>query len=287
MTRFITPLVRHTLPWPVRRQLRAWQYRLLGQPPAPLATQPSPPPIVPIPGAEPPPPTTPQFDPRDPFQVQQRLLAGRTVQTIFDLGGHHGQTARAYAERFPSATVHSFEPFPESFAELCRQSADCPRIKPKPLAVADQEGVAELHCNHNSATNSLLPTAPAAGRWCDGPAAEIAERGTLPAAVTTLDTYCGRESIGHIDILKMDLQGGELRCLHGAADLLSRRAVSLIFCEVVFVPLYAGQSRFDEICRLLFDAGFGLYGFFQERCDEHGRLKWCDALFLADHLAME
>lgn len=278
MPRFITPLVRHTLPWPVRRQLRAWQYRWLGQP---LVAQPSPPP-APAVTAAPPAPATPAFDPRDPFQVQQRLLAERRVEVIFDLGAHHGQTARAYAEHFPEAIVHCFEPFPASFAELRRQTAGWTRIEPLQLAVGDREGMRTLHVNRNSATNSLLPTTPAAGHWCDGPATEIAAQGTLPVHVTTLDAYCQQKQLARLDILKLDLQGGELQCLHGAADLLRRRAVSLIFCEVLLVPFYAGQARFDEICRLLFDAGFALYGLYQERHDEHGRLKWCDALFVQE-----
>src|SRR5688572_10979739 len=50
----------------------------------------------------------------DAFEEQRRLLADRSVHTIFDVGANVGVTATRYAHLFPDATIHCFEPFPES-----------------------------------------------------------------------------------------------------------------------------------------------------------------------------
>jgi FkbM family methyltransferase len=228
-----------------------------------------------------PPRVAPVTDHRDPFEVKRQLLAGRRVSTIFDVGANTGQTAENYARCFPDAAVYSFEPFEQSFRRLRQNVEGMPKVQPFHMAVAETNGHIDLFVNQNCVTNSLFPTAREAGDWCDSDASQIEGLGKVSVPVTTIDQFCAQRGIGHIDVLKMDIQGGELRALAGAEKMLRQRAVSLIFSEVIFVPFYTGQARFDQLAALLHQYGYSLFDFYHQRHAENGRLKWCDALFIS------
>ena len=63
----------------------------------------------------------------------------------------------------------------------------------------------------------------------------------------SLDSFCKNEQIERIDLLKMDVQGGELGILKGANQLLAQQKIDVIYSEVFFVPMYQNQPLFGEI----------------------------------------
>ncbi|MFL6733645.1 MAG: FkbM family methyltransferase, partial [Sphingomicrobium sp.] len=40
------------------------------------------------------------------------------VTTVFDVGANVGQSVETYLREFPTATIHAFEPVPDTFAQL-------------------------------------------------------------------------------------------------------------------------------------------------------------------------
>jgi len=49
--------------------------------------------------------------------------------------------------------------------------------------------------------------------------------------VETLDEYCLKNSIKHIDLLKMDVEGHELDVLAGSEALFVHKAISMVLFE--------------------------------------------------------
>jgi FkbM family methyltransferase len=87
--------------------------------------------------------------------------------------------------------------------------------------------------------------------------------------------------------LKIDVQGGELDVLSGAADLL--RGILVVFVEVEFVSIYKSQPLFCQIHALLESHGFELLdllepGYGSYRAANSGllqsRLLWADGLYV-------
>src|SRR5215813_3127897 len=91
---------------------------------------------------------------RDPFFVTQKLIQA-PAPVIFDVGAHVGETAAHYRSLFPGALIHSFEPFPGSFAKLSAAFGADPRVVPHNAAVSDKTGTATFRVNRASVTNSL------------------------------------------------------------------------------------------------------------------------------------
>jgi hypothetical protein len=74
----------------------------------------------------------------------------------------------------------------------------------------------------------------------------------------TLDAFCNEHQIDSIDILKLDVQGAEKKVLAGAVNLLNRRAIKTVYLEMIIAPTYVGQSRLDEIFKLMNDGDLSL-----------------------------
>jgi FkbM family methyltransferase len=213
-----------------------------------------------------------------PFFVFRQLFRKKTPGCVFDVGGHHGETAAKLASLFPETNIHSFEPSPESFSILQRNLRKFPRVIPVHLAFGDREEERVLHQNRFSPTNSLLNNAI---NFSENSIAKLMEPvSEVAIPVRTLDGYCRDNKIAFVDFLKIDVQGFELHVLRGAAGLLSEEKVAVVHTEVLFEELYEGQAFFHEVYAHLTGAGFQLNNLFEQSHSTRHVLRWCDALFI-------
>jgi FkbM family methyltransferase len=206
--------------------------------------------------------------------AQKQLTAGAAVELIVDIGANRGQAAQRYAADYPSARIHSFEPFGPAFSDLQRLAKRVGQITPVNVALADSPGKIALNINRDDRTNSILPVA----HDVDSSLA-IDPRGTCEVTVDTLDAYCERVGITRIDILKADVQGAEVKVFRGAERLLATRSVRLVFTEVLFAPVYAGQGYFLDVLSYLSGHRYDLFGLYNTHF-LNGRPAWADAIFL-------
>jgi FkbM family methyltransferase len=168
------------------------------------------------------------FQGKNAFADQFNLI-GPGARVIVDAGAHTGDSAARYLELFASARIHCFEPFPDSFARLAARFSGHNRVVPHQCALSDGPGESSFHTFVASVANSLLPAAKRIDPFV--PRDQMRETGVITVQNVTLDEFCRSERINRIDILKLDIQGGELRALKGAARLLSERRVRLVYAE--------------------------------------------------------
>lgn len=189
----------------------------------------------------------------DVYAVQQQWVkAERPI--IFDVGASVGGVSAKYRGLFPSAVIHAFEPFPTSLDALTKRFYRDPAVNVVGSAVCDANGILDLNVNENSATNSILATdSRAADNWGD---VGLKFKNAVQVNTVTLDSYCASHSIGKIDLLKLDIQGAELKALRGARRLLEGQQVGLIYMEMILAPTYVGQPLFHEYLKYLADVGY-------------------------------
>ncbi|MFC1834866.1 FkbM family methyltransferase [Thermodesulfobacteriota bacterium] len=224
-------------------------------------------------------PSTQVVTPQNPssFALQREILPGPEDPVIFDVGANVGQTTQRYLEHFPESTIYSFEPFPECFNHIQDLFRDNQRVLPQQLALSDSIGNFFLHVQPEHRNNSLLPFAYGASHWITG-RAETTKM--IEVTTTTVDEFCRDRGIDRIGILKMDIQGGELRTLMGAKGMLKGDAIDLIYTEVLLVDIYEGQGQFWEIGQFLVSLDYKLFNLYSQHISRDGRLKWADALFV-------
>jgi len=216
--------------------------------------------------------------------MQRRLLAGISVRTVVDVGAFHGIVTEFYRKAFPLADVYAFEPYPES-AEICRKRhRNDPHVHIISSALGKASGTALLHVNRFTAANSLLPTKDSSiiddAHW-------VETVGMLDVPVLSLDEFSAQRKLDRIQLLKIDVQGAEAAVIAGAADLLSRGAIDVVYAEVIFQPLYSGGGYPFEICDLLNQYNYALFGIYNLYPMRTGRMLQADAIFTSPNLAKQ
>lgn len=188
------------------------------------------------------------------FSDLRFLLQAIPVHTVFDVGANIGYITDAFLHAFPKANIYCFEPTPTTFEVLQKRLGNSPYTKLYNQAVSDESGRLTFYLNRNSGTCSLLePETYNKLTWARK------SLNPIEVSVISLDEFCSREKISEIDLLKLDIEGSELKALQGAQDMLERSKIALIYTEVVFVPLYKNQPLFHQIVQYLHEVHYALY----------------------------
>lgn len=136
--------------------------------------------------------------------------------TVIDLGAHVGRVAQEFAHR--AGRVHAFEPHPDTFRELCRNTRNYPRVTPLNIAASDRTGTERLYFNR-----------PAAGRFTEGATLIRDKSNVADAAGLAVQTVRLAEFVAglgtDIALIKMDVEGAEYRIL---ADLVENSVMARI-----------------------------------------------------------
>ena len=191
---------------------------------------------------------------KDLFDDIQFICQGKKIETIFDIGANIGFVTYQFQKRFPGAHIYAFEPNPEIFHKLEGSYKAEPNIHVFQIGIGDEVGTLSFNLNANTGTSSFLVSA-------EYHKLNQAKHLLPPieVQVDTLDSFAARNGLDTINILKMDIEGYELKALQGAENLLKRQAVDIIYSEVTIVPQYIGQPLFHQITSYLEQKDYHLF----------------------------
>jgi FkbM family methyltransferase len=167
--------------------------------------------------------------------ADRQWVTGRSPM-ILDVGANIGQFCLASKLFWPEASVLCFEPDPDVFGQLIRNTSCLSNVTAENVGLARRAGSLRWHRHELSVMSSFRsPTG-------DGPM--VGEDRYLP--VTSLDEATA--GVGQIDLLKIDVEGFEVEVLAGASAVLSR--TRLVLVEISFRD-GTGESNLDafEIIR--------------------------------------
>lgn len=197
--------------------------------------------------------------------------------TVLDVGANSGQFARAMYRRFPKATFHCFEPTPAAFLELAAWAGRQKRVNAVHIALGDKADTVEmnLHTQHTT-SSSLLPTS----EHCKELYPFTTAQTRVSVEMKRLDDYVLGLSSPLVPgvLLKIDVQGFELKVLYGAVQVLSQTNACII--EVSLDELYLGQARFEQIVAFMDANDFRYAGNFNQAFGADGHVISLDALFM-------
>lgn len=220
----------------------------------------------------------------DSFADQAGLLTGTEVRRVLDVGAYYGETAIAYRKLFPDAEIHCFEPVPDSFSRLDERLSGMSGMIVNRLAVGDSREPIELLINRFPATSSRLRPASGVERIVGDHLIGVVE--TLTVESTTIDEYCREHGIDHVDVLKLDVQGGELAALRGATEMLAGRRIALVYVEVLMGRLYEGQPGAGELLSAVERHGYRIYGLYNFAYGADSSLYQMDAILVSPDLSI-
>ena len=185
-------------------------------------------------------------------QCQRWVQLARDARTVFDIGANVGLYSLLAAAANSKASVHAFEPTPGLVTAMLDhiELNDFHNISVNPVAVGRASGQGFLHfCTGRDDSNEGMNFVTGA----------TMQDGDMPIGIVSVDDYCRQEQIEQIDLLKLDIEGGEFDVLLGARDLLRTRAIGCIFLELAeWTANRSGHSTVD-VKRLLSEAGYRIY----------------------------
>ncbi len=209
----------------------------------------------------------------DAFAKQTEFIEKANI--IFDIGANSGQISLRYHSLYPSAIIYAFEPFPGMYNTLCENIQQIENISTHQVAIGERKGKSIFFVNHNVDTNSLLEPQKT-GLSSDK---QVVNKDRIEVDVISIDEFCEINLINNIDILKLDIQGGELAALHGAKKMLKAKNIKLIYTEAYFRKQYVDQPLFHDISTYLEQYGYFVQDIYNPIYGK-GSIAWCDAVFL-------
>jgi FkbM family methyltransferase len=212
----------------------------------------------------------------DPYSVIKKLLLHHDITGIIDSGASNGRVSRRFLRLFPNASVFGFEPNPFYAQKLTVLAKENIRFKPQFFALLDKEGTVELNITTSPGNTSLFMP----GKNLKEMYPEDTDIETIrEVEAVTIDSWFEKTKAPPVQLLKFDIQGGEVKALEGAKKLL-QETVLLVYTEILFNPLYEGGAIYSEIDIFLRKFGFVLYDIFKPKYHYNGKLLWANAIFV-------
>jgi FkbM family methyltransferase len=179
-------------------------------------------------------------------------LAERSA-TIFDIGANVGLYSLVAASSNPSARIHAFEPTSHLVRKIETNIAlnRFQNILVNALGVGSTSGRGHLHeCLGNEGSNEGM-------NYVSG--SNLESKPGIEVPMVTLDDYCQAQKINQIDLMKVDIEGGEYDAFAGARNLLAEGRISCIFVELMeWAAVRYGRTT-AAIKSLLHDAGYQMF----------------------------
>lgn len=160
---------------------------------------------------------------REVFRDGEYELRGLTdVRTIVDLGANIGLSAIRFAEQFADAAIVTVEPESENFRVLTLNTEAYPNIRRVQAAVWSQD--------------ASVPLAGISGSTYRVGADLAVHPFKEQVAAVSLPSLLRDQGIGHVDILKMDVEGAEKAIFETASEWIDRVEIILVELHDRFVP---------------------------------------------------
>jgi len=182
------------------------------------------------------------------------VLAPERLTRVVDIGANPlSEPPYAQALRLGLCEVLGFEPHPKAFEALTRAAG--PNERYLPYAVGSGE-VSELKiCRSSGWTSTLEPnvdTFDALQRFHSG--ATVVDRQSFQTR--RLDDL---DDVPEFDLLKIDIQGGELAVFENGRNKLS--GALAVITEVAGIPIYVDQPLIEDQIATLRGLGFSFHKF--------------------------
>lgn len=171
-------------------------------------------------------------------------LKNRPHGLVLDVGANQGDYSKGIIQINPNIKIYAFEPHPKTFSQLIK-TIQSPSFYPVNSAVGDKNGQTILYDyaeNDGSAHASLYPEVIATLR-----SSAVA---THTVNAITLDSFIKDKNIQQIDLLKIDVEGNELKVLIGLGENIRNGKVKAIHFEFNEMNVYS-RTFFRDFWELL------------------------------------
>lgn len=148
--------------------------------------------------------------------------------TVIDVGANIGKYSDLIKVLAPEATIYAFEPHPQTYKRL-KESADRIGYMAVNAACGAEIGSATLYDHQDGRSEAGTEHASLIKDVIESVHNDTSR--SWETMVTTIDRFVDDNGVEHIDLLKIDVEGGEMNVLLGAADTLKKQMIDIVHFE--------------------------------------------------------
>jgi FkbM family methyltransferase len=196
--------------------------------------------------------------------VRYHLGRFRSPYVILEVGSCNGRQFLNRCQTDGSVVVYAFEPEPESFKVVLRNTRGLSNFRAFQLAVSNVDGwrefgVSSVPGNHSfyefvEGVNDIwkIPYAGKIPSWVP----DFREDKRIKVETVRLDTFIKKMQIPYVSYLHIDAQGEDLNVLRSLGDQIGMVRAGVI--EVCLKPLYKNHFTKEEALDFLEEHGFAI-----------------------------
>lgn len=201
------------------------------------------------------------------------LIINRTKPVIFDIGANKGQSIKIFTKMFPKSKIIAFEPNKKLVLYL-KNKYSGNRVKIHSFACGSKKIIKQMNFYAETDLSSFLKI----DKNKNNPFKTVKIINQNKIKIVTLDSYCIKNKVKNIDLLKIDTQGFDLEVLKGAKRVLLNKVVKNVLIEINYISLYKKQASPQAIFTELEKYGFKMISFY-DIVRKENQICWANVLF--------
>lgn len=155
------------------------------------------------------------------YEQETVLLCREIVQQgmlVVDIGAHIGYYTRLLSQLVgDTGKVWAFEPTPKNHDILLRNTQKLKNCEVVKKAVSDFCGFGQLHLTKTAGEHSLIKHG------------EVVE--SIPVETITLDEFVSQKGFPQVHLVKIDVEGSEMKVIHGMTEVIRRNPNLMLIVE--------------------------------------------------------
>ncbi len=175
-------------------------------------------------------------------------------QMIFDVGANFGYLVYLAMSQIKNPTIYGFEPDPYNYIWLKNNlelMGAGQNIKIEKLAVSDRAGTVRFVPSNPNSHENL---------WAGMSLKQEVSTNEIEVPSISLDQFCKDHKIEHVDLVKMDIEGGEAYATNGMLEGLKKKIYKNILLEL-HPQFLSGEHSSEKIMARFLEQGYQGYHF--------------------------
>ncbi|MFH1981488.1 MAG: FkbM family methyltransferase [Pseudomonadota bacterium] len=185
---------------------------------------------------------------------------GKPNPTILEIGCNDGTHTGWFLDVFENPTIYCFEPDPRAITRFKQNVGQRPNVTLFEIALSDKNGETTFYQSSGQNDEATTPALPEGWDYSGSirppkdhlrihPWVTFGERITVETS--TIDSWCSRHGVGHIDFIWMDVQGAEIDVFRGGGATLAN--TRFLYTEYSNKELFEGQYDLAQLLAYLRD----------------------------------
>lgn len=185
-----------------------------------------------------------------------REMFKNKILTVVDVGANRGQTINFFLKSNPNSSLFSFEPNPKLSKDLKEKYKNYENVEIIQFGVSNKIGNRIFYENildESSTFEELNMDSKYLKMKASilGVKPEKIVKKSYPVKVTTLDHFFKERNLEIVNVLKIDTEGHELKCLEGLFESAPCQDIKIIQFEMHFDDMYIKNKSYEDIKTLL------------------------------------